>query len=355
MPQEEHPLGVRHAEFLRDDFARQDVAVAVHVLADSPRFAVATQTGSPDLERAQRLLQRLLECATDGHRLADRFHLRVQRRVGGGEFLEREPRHLDDDVVDSRLEAGRRLAGDVVANLLEQITDCELGRELGNREAGRLRGQRRRARHARVHLDDRQPAVVRVDRELDVRAAGLDADLADHRERRVAHDLVLLVGERLRRGHGDRVAGVHAHWVEVFDRADDHAVVGPVTHDLHLEFLPANQRLLDEHLGDRRQVEAVLDHFLELVPIVRDAAAGAAERVGRPDDEREFPDVPGDLQRLLERVRHAAGRHVEANPDHGVLEKLAVLTALDRLGVGPDHLDVQALEHTAAVQRHCGV
>ena len=148
---------------------------------------------------------------------------------------------------------------------------------------------------------------------------------------------------------------MHAHWVEVFDRANDDTVVGPVTHDLHLEFLPAEQRLLYEHLGDRRQVEAVPDHLLELVAVIRDAAAGAAKRVGRPDDERELSDLIGDAHRLLECVRHAAGRHVEADPDHGILEKLTVLAALNCTGVGPDHLDAQALKHAAAVQRHRGV
>ena len=37
-----------------------------------------------------------------------------------------------------------------------------------------------------------------------------------------------LVSQRLRRGHRDRVPGVHAHGVEVLDRADDHDVVGEV-------------------------------------------------------------------------------------------------------------------------------
>ena len=57
------------------------------------------------LERAQRLLQRLGEVAADRHRLADGLHGGGQGRVRGGELLEREPRHLDDDVVERRLEA----------------------------------------------------------------------------------------------------------------------------------------------------------------------------------------------------------------------------------------------------------
>ena len=205
------------------------------------------------LQPAQRLLQRFLERAADRHHLADRFHLRRQPVVGLLEFLEREARHLGDDVVDRRLERRRRLAaGDVVLQLVERVADGELGRDLGDREAGRLRRQRRAARHARIHLDDDHAAVVRIDRELHVRAAGVDADLAQHRDRRVAHDLVFLVGQRLRRRDGDRVAGVHAHRVEVLDRADDDAVVLPVAHDLHLEFFPAEQRFLDQQLVRRR-------------------------------------------------------------------------------------------------------
>ena len=235
-----------------------------------------------DLEPAQRLLQRLLEGAADRHHLADRLHLRGQPVVGLRELLEREARHLGDDVVDRRLEGRRRrAAGDVVAQLVERVADGELGGDLGDREAGRLRRQRRRARHARVHLDDDHAAVVRVDRELHVRAAGVDADLAQHRDRGVAHDLVFLVGQRLRRRDGDRVAGVHAHRVEVLDRADDDAVVLAVAHDLHLELFPAEQRLLDQQLARRRQVEPALAHLDELLLVVGDAAAGAAQREGR--------------------------------------------------------------------------
>ena len=78
-----------------------------------------------------------------------------------------------------------------------------------------------------------------------------------------------------------RVAGVHAHRVDVLDRADDDAVVRLVADHLHLELLPAEHALLDQHLGGRRGVEAALDDLGELLAVVGDAAAGAAEREGR--------------------------------------------------------------------------
>src|SRR3546814_4084249 len=98
---------------------------------------------------------------------------------------------------------------------------------------------RSRPRHARVHFDHDQAAVRRIDRELDVRPAGFDPDLAQHRDAGVAHDLIFLVGQRQRGGDGDAVAGMHAHRIDIFDRADDAAIVLAVAHHLPLIFFPA--------------------------------------------------------------------------------------------------------------------
>ena len=140
----------------------------------------------------------------------------------------------------------------------------------------------------------------RVDRELDVRPAGLDADLADDQPRGVAHPLVFLVAERQDRRHGDAVAGVHAHRIDVLDRADDDEVVGDVAHHLELEFLPADDRFLDEHLVHRAQLEPALGELAELLDVVGDAAADAAERERRPDDQRE-----AERAREIDRLRQA--------------------------------------------------
>jgi hypothetical protein len=223
------------------------------LVAVGAAFAQAVDAG---LQATQRLLEAFLEGAADGHHLAHALHLRGQVRVGGGELLEREARDLGDDVVDAGLEARRRgAAGDVVAQFVQRVAHGQLGRHLGDREAGGLGRQRRRARHARVHLDDDHAAVLRVDRELHVGAAGVDADLAQDGDAGVAHHLVFLVGERLRRGHRDAVAGVDAHRVEVLDAAHDDAVVGAVAHDFHLELLPADQALFDQQFLGRRQVQ----------------------------------------------------------------------------------------------------
>ena len=159
----------------RQPLAQRRIVLVVHVGRREH------QAAAPELERPHALHERFLEGAADRHRLAHRLHLRRQRAIRLRELLEVPARDLDDDVVDGRLEGGGRQARDVVLDLVEVIAERELGGDLRDREAGRLRGQRRRPRHARVHLDHGHPAVRRVDRELDVRAAGLDADAADDR------------------------------------------------------------------------------------------------------------------------------------------------------------------------------
>ena len=259
--QDSYDLVVAHAEAQRLRDLEEPVrrrradggldGVLVVALAE-PLDLDLVEAGEPGLERAQGLLQRFREGAADRHRFADRLHGGRERRLGAGEFLEGEARDLGDHVVDGRLERGRRrAAGDVVRDLVEGVADGELRGDLGDRKARRLRGQGRGARHARVHLDHDHAPVLGIDRELHVRAARLDADLAQHRERGVAHDLVFLVGQRQRRRDGDRIAGVHAHRVDVLDRADDDAVVRLVADDLHLVLLPAEHALLDQHFVGR--------------------------------------------------------------------------------------------------------
>ncbi len=126
-------------------------------------------------------------------------------------------------------------------------------------------------------------------------------------------------------------------------------------HHLHLVFLPAEERFLDQDLADGREVEAALHDLLEFLPVVADAAAGAAHGEGGADDEREGADPGGHLAGLVEGVGGAGEGHVEADLLHRLLEELAVLALLDRVGVGADHLHAVAGERARFVERHGGV
>ncbi len=169
-------------------------------------------------QTAQRFLQAFLESTANGHDFTDRFHGSGQDRRGTREFFKRKAWDLGDDIVDRRFErCGCCAAGDVVVEFVECVADCKFGCDLCNREASGFRCKRRGARYARVHFNHDHTAIGWVNRELNVGAASFNADLAQHRNRGVTHDLVFFVGQRQRRGDRDTVARMHAHWIEVFD------------------------------------------------------------------------------------------------------------------------------------------
>ena len=190
------------------------------------------------LERAHGLHESLFEGAPDGHDLAHRLHLRSQTFIGSGKLLKLPLRNLHHHIIDGGLEARRRRLGYVVLQLIERIAYRQPRRDLRNRKPGRLAGQRTGPRDTRIHLDHCHAAVVRVHRELHVTAASLHADLADYGDSRVAHALILAIGQSLRRRDRNRVARMHAHRIEVLDRADDPDVVLQVAHHLQLVLLP---------------------------------------------------------------------------------------------------------------------
>ena len=207
------------------------------------------QADSIDFERPDRLQEGFLERAPDGHDLPRAFHRGPNPAVYGRELVERPPRDLRDDVVQGRLERGQRLAGHGIGNLVEPQTDRNLRGDPGDRITGRLRRKSGRPRNPRVDLDDPILAGLRVDRELDV-AAPFHAEGPDDPERGGSQRLVVGVAERLGRRDDDRFARVDPHRIEVFHTADRDAVVRSVPHDLVLEFLPAEDGLLDEDLLD---------------------------------------------------------------------------------------------------------
>ena len=140
---------------------------------------------------------------------------------------------------------------------------------------------------------------------------------------------------------------MHAHRIEILDGADDDAVVRLVADHFHLEFLPADHRLLEQHLAGRGRVEPAGDDLLELLAVVRNAATAAAERERGADHRREA-DLGLDRERFLEAVRDARARAVEPDVAHGVAEQFAVLGHVDRFARGGDQFDVVLFEHAFA-------
>ena len=323
-------------------------------LLEGSRLLGPTELRALLFDAAQGLLQRLGEVAAQGHRLTDALHGRGQGVVGAGELLEGEPRDLHDDVVQRRFERGRCLAGDVVGDLVEGVPDREFGGDLRDRETGGLGGQRRTARDTGVHLDDDDPAVLGMQRELDVAATGVDAHLPDDRDPDVAHPLVLTIGEGQRRGHRDRVAGVHTERVEVLDRADHHDVVVAVAHEFELELLPAQDRLLEQNLRGRARGQTGTGDPAQILLVVGHPGPGAAHRERRAD-HHGIAEILDGHQTFIEGVTDRRACGLRAHLVHDLLEEFPVLPALDGVDVRTDEFHAVALEYAVFRQRHSRV
>ena len=179
---------------------------------------------------------------------------------------------------------------------------------------------------------------------MHIGAARFDANLAQHGDRAITHDLVFFVRQRKRRRNSYGIARVHAHRIHVFYGTHDDGVVGFVAHDLHLVFFPTQQGLVDQDLTDGGRIEAGLAIVFIVVAIVGHAAACAAEGKGRADDRGQA--------NLLERVHAFFNRVGDGglgvfNPQtvHRFTEKLAIFGHFNGFAVRADQLDAKFLQH----------
>ena len=123
--------------------------------------------------------------------------------------------------------------------------------------------------------------------------------MADDADGDLPELVVLVVGQCLRGSDDDTLPGVDAEGVEVLHIADRDAVVVAVTDDLVLDFLPALEALLDEHLG--REGEGLAAELVQLLLVVAEATAEPTEGIGRTDDDG-VAEAGGCLACFLERL-----------------------------------------------------
>jgi len=159
---------------------------------------------------------------------------------------------------------------------------------------------------------------------------------------------------------------VNTHRVQILDRTDHHTVVGVVSHDLELEFLPTLDRFFDQDLRNRAGFEAMTSYKLELFHGVGKAGAFATKDVCGANNYREADFLDGlastchaRLDLFLFGIASAASRgrprDFQANLDHGQLEPLAVLGRGNRFRVGADELNPMGIEYASFDRLHCQV
>ena len=72
---------------------------------------------------------------------------------------------------------------------------------------------------------------------------------------------MVCIAEGLKGSDNGGFTRVNAHWVNVLHRAHDGCIVGFITHDFVLQFLPSQNRFFDQHLRNTRITKAELRDF----------------------------------------------------------------------------------------------
>ena len=99
-------------------------------------------------------------------------------------------------------------------------------------------------------------------------------------------------------------------------------------------------------------MQSVSGDDLEFLPVVGNASTRAAKGIGGADDKGVGADSPGDLKDLVNRVGRSGVGNLESDFEHDLLEKGAVLTPLDRLGISSDEADGVFRQHSAVDKFH---
>ena len=141
------------------------------------------------------------------------------------------------------------------------------------------------------------------------------------------------------------------HRIDVFDGADDDAIVRLVADNFHLVLLPAEHAFLDQHGADRGGTQAVPDDLLVFLDIVGHAAAFTAKGEGRAHDGRQA-DMGQRVHCFLDRMDEAGARGVEADLVHRLAEQQPVFRLLDGFQLGADQLDIVFIERAVLGERN---
>ena len=142
-----------------------------------------------------------------------------------------------------------------------------------------------------------------------------------------------------------------AHGVDILHVADGDHVARAVPDDLILDFLPAGDAALNEHLSHTAQTNAVGGNLVEVLHGIGNAAAGAAQGIGRPNDHGQA-DLLGKSHCIVHTLHHLGGDTGLSNGLHGILKALTILSLPDGLGAGAQQTHTVLFQSAVLCQCH---
>ena len=149
-----------------------------------------------EVNGADSLLNGLLESATNAHNLTDGLHGGTEESRDTVELLEIPAWHLDDTVIERRLEAGGGLLGDRVLDLVQWDTETKLGGDKSQWVTGGLGSECGGAGKSGVDLDNAVLLGEWVESILDVTLSN-DTEVADNVYSGCAEHVVVFIRQSL--------------------------------------------------------------------------------------------------------------------------------------------------------------
>ena len=222
------------------------------------------------------------------------------------------------------------------------ILQCEPGREhggyKGDGEAGGFRGQSGGAGGSWIDLDYNDAVADRVVGKLNICASN---DLNRF------YDAVSLFLKPFlhffrygQHGSGtEGIAGVHAHGVNIFDKADSDHIVVRIPDDLQFQLFPPQDRLLNKHLSYKAGLEPSCADGFQFFSVVDQSAACASHCVCRTENNR-IAQLLCNIQRFFHTVGYLAPCHFNADGIHGLFKFDPVLASFNGVYLDSDHLNI---------------
>ncbi len=94
------------------------------------------------------------------------------------------------------------------------------------------------------------------------------------------------------------IAGMHAHGVDIFDKADGDFLAFGVPHDFEFELFPSFYGFFDENLSDKAGGKPAAHDDPEFLKIINQAAAGSAHGICGTNHAGQVDSLAGCLRLL---------------------------------------------------------
>ena len=298
-------------------------------------------------QTADRFLEGFLIIFADAHHFAYRAHLGAQLILNTLEFFEGPAGKFDNHIISVGhifIQGSVLAAGDI----LQGKAACQHGGNQCDGEPGSLGGQCGGTGGSGVDFNNNNTIGFRVVGELYIGAAD-DLNAFHDPVGLLLQTLLAVLGYGEHGSGAERITGMYAEGIDVFNEADGDHVVFTVSYNFQLQFFPAENGFFHENLTYHTGLKASCTDGFELVHIVNKSAACAAHGIGGTENDR-ITQAVGDCKRFFHTVGNFTAGHFNAKLVHGFFEFNTIFAAFDGIYLDADYFNVVFFQNAGFIQ-----